>query len=717
VTENNFIHESVVYQLLSEHGIKVPKFETDLADLTFREGEPVVVKGLAKNLWHKSDEGALHFISFSKNEVLALDKKMRENLGQKYQWIETMVCSRSHFKTASGLPAEGYISLQQEDSCGTVISFGVGGIYAEAWAHELHSKVLMWSPKLTTPSEALYELRHHWLGKVWLGELRQGKALTDSNKLLTFLTGIWELALTLEAKNINLLEMNPVVIDEDGSPIALDGVGTYATEIKSSALPMKIQPQALLAPKKVAIAGVSEKAGSFGRRILENLLKSSLDVNDIKIIKPDHDEFLGVKCYPEIKNLIQDPVDILVLALPAAITVKTLKDLCEQGSGAHIVYLVAGGIGDSGDKEGLAAMVYDLLGTRRAQGLWTPALIGPNSLGIVISPLKLSTLFIAPSKLPIKFHELGNIAFVSQSGAFFITRFSREEHLPIKYGFCVGNQMDLKISDLLKTIQIDSDIRVVGIYVEGFSTDEALRLAEISYQLAKAGIHIILYKGGKSAEGMKAAAGHTGAMAGNYELQKNILMKSGIYVTENFVEFSSKLNFLSAYPDYKNASKIAVISNAGFETVASADSIGSRIMPLNDFLHANLQKVFMKNGLAALVGAANPLDLTPMADANTYLECTEVFAASDADAILFCAVPLTDKLETSDFAVMANTAERLKAISVKYNRPVLVVVDSGNLYNDYREEFKKARLPTFSSIEEAFLALKSSQPVLSKSIL
>lgn len=706
MSHSEFIHESVVYQLLSDYGIKVPKFETDLEKLSFRDGEPVVIKGLANNLWHKSDEGALHFLNFNKKEIIELDKKMRQTVGLKYEWITTMVCSRSNFKTANGLPSEAYVSIQSEDACGTIISFGVGGIHAEAWAAELASNVLMWSPILSTPEQALAEIKTHWLGKVWLGELRQGKTLTDNNKILNFLKGLWKLALNLEKKNIKLLEMNPVVIDEYGDPIALDGVGNYTTDAIFNKFPICIPPKVLLDPRKIAIAGVSEKVGSFGLRILTNLVDSKLQKNNIKIIKPGIEEFLGIKCYPDLKNLLDDPVDILILTLPAVTTVKILNELCEQGFGAAAVYLVAGGIGDSGDTSGLAVQIHTLLNSRRERGLWTPYLIGPNSLGIVLSVLNLSTLFIAPEKLPIKFHPNGNTAFISQSGAFFITRFSQEENLPIKYGFCIGNQMDLKVSDFLEKINSDNDIKVIGIYIEGFSKNEALHLAEASKEIIKTGKHIILYKGGRSAEGMKAAAGHTGAMAGNYELQKKILKIAGIYITENFQEFSSILNFLSCYPNYKYASKLAVISNAGFETVSSADNIGPRLMPLTESIKTELEIVLQKCGLAGLVGAANPLDLTPMADSAAYFECAEVFSKSEAEAILFCLVPLTDKLNTIDTQVMNNFAKNIKNIADQKKKPILVVIDAGSLYDNYRDAFKLAGLPTFKSIEDAFLALE-----------
>lgn len=722
VSKAPFVHESYVYRLLLEHGIKAPKFasvvnESDVEKLPFREGEPVVIKGLGDNLWHKSDEGALHFISYDKNKVLELHKSMKARLDSKYPWIETMVCSRVNFKTASGLPTEGFVSIKHDDACGVIISFGLGGIHAEAWAQELGGGVMMWSPELTSPKEAFTEIRSHWLGRVWMGELRQGKRLVDNDKLLDFLNGLWAIAHKMTELKLELLEMNPVVVDEDGAPIALDGVGAFMRETTKAPIFAKVAADSLLNPKSVAIAGVSEKVGNFGRRILENLIassKSNHGVKDLKVIKPGAEEFLGVRCYPDIKVLKESPVEVLILALPAALTVKTVTELCEQGGGAEIVYLVAGGIGDGGDKTGLGKQMHELLDSRRAKGLWTPALIGPNSLGIVLSPKKLSTLFISQEKLPIHYSEKGNVGFVSQSGAFFITRLSREVNLPIKYGFCIGNQMDLKISDFLNMMGTDSDLNVLACYVEGFSGGEVLRFAQTAKKLIAQGKHVVLYRGGRSEEGMKAAAGHTGAMAGNYELQKKIIAKSGVYTTESFAEFSSILAMLSAYPHFNKASKVAVISNAGFETVSSADNLGSmrkekrpnRMMALTDDMKVKFSEVFKANGLAELVGAANPLDLTPMADEKAYLESLEVFANSETDAIIFCAVPLTDRFNTKEKGVMQDFAKRVREIALETGKSVLVAVDSGHLYDEYRRIFKETGLPVYMSIEEAFAALK-----------
>jgi acyl-CoA synthetase (NDP forming) len=100
-----------------------------------------------------------------------------------------------------------------------------------------------------------------------------------------------------------------------------------------------------------------------------------------------------------------------------------------------------------------------------------------------------------------------------------------------------------------------------------------------------------------------------------------------------------------------------------------------------------------------------------MANQDAYLESTEVFANSkEVDAILFCAVPLTDKLETTDHTKITDIANGLKNISLKSSTPILVVVDSGIIYNKYRDAFKRVGLPTFNSIEESFLALKYKSP-------
>lgn len=718
--KNLFVHETEVYNILKHNGMKVPKFgvispTSDVKDLPFKDGEPIVIKGLGLDLWHKSDEGALHFAEYSEDTVLKINETIKKNIAGKYEWIETLICEKVPFQQSSALPSEAFISIQREDSCGYIISFGIGGIHAEAWAQELGSGVLMWPVSLMTPEQALEEFKVHWLGKVWLGTLRQGKALTTEAKMKAFIEHLWAVAKEVKERDLKLLEMNPMVLDQEGNPIALDGVALRENDEDRTKYDAPINADAILNPKKIAVAGVSDKASSFGKKILDNLISSDLGESNLKVIKPGIEKFQGIECYADVSKLIDNPVDALILALPAKITVETLKLLCEQGGGAEVVYLVAGGLGDGADTEGYGKQVKELLHSRRKAGLWTPALIGPNSLGIVLSPKNVSTLFISKERLPINFKPNGNIGLVSQSGAFFITRLSNDDNLPIKYGFCIGNQMDIKVSDFVDVMAADSDISVIGAYSEGFDEGDAIRFAEKAKELIAKGKHIVLYKGGRSTEGQAAAAGHTGSMAGNYDLQKRIFVEAGIVVTESFDEYASVLRWLSAYPNYKHSTSVAVISNAGYETVGSADHLGEDkikgkkrlLMTLEDADKTALNKMIEENKLTGLVSAANPFDITPMAGDKAYLDATRVFAAGNADAVIVCVVPLSDMLGIFDDTRVKSFVAEIKKIASESNKPVGVVVDSGKLYDDYRQAFAKENVPVYRSIETAFSAIKN----------
>ncbi|HLE10900.1 MAG: hypothetical protein A2504_09385 [Bdellovibrionales bacterium RIFOXYD12_FULL_39_22] len=718
-----FIHETEVYRILKEHNIDVVKHlaikskKKLTGQTTFIEGTKVVVKGIAENLWHKSDEGALHFETFSAALVEQIASQMEERLQKKYSWIETLICEKMAFAKKDGLPVELFLSIKKDSGCGYVVNMSLGGIYTEMWSKEVGVPLLMWPVKTTTPIEALQEFRQHLAGKIWLGGIRQNSGLIKEEAMLAFLEKLWSVATYLEKNKIEFIEVNPVAVSEDGKILPLDGVGQYC-EIEGldskEWLPENVNASTILSPKKVAIAGVSKKKESFGNKIFTNLLKSKIAKENIKIIRPDGESMEGVECYMDISSLLQHPVDALILALPAPLITKTIMDLCVQDGGAQVVYIVAGGIGDGADHGSFGLQLRELLNSRRAKGMWTPAIIGPNSLGVVLSPLSLNTLFISQKKLPIVFGEAAsssNIGIISQSGAFFITRLSNESDLQIKYGMCVGNQLDLSISQMAKAMLSDSAIDVVGLYIEGFKDGEVLRLVELALEYLPIGKHLILYKAGRSADGMKAAAGHTGAMAGDYDLQKAVLTRAGICVVESFADFINMIKFAGAYPDQKKIYSVAVVTSAGYESVASADALGDKklLFKLDNVTMDRLAASVAACGLEGLVSPANPIDVTPMADEKAYLAFIEDFAQTKVDLIVVGAVPLTDRLETLDLMVQNSKASEfarsIRAIVEKYNKKVVAIVDSGRLYDDYRQIFIRNGIPTFRSTQEFYSAL------------
>ncbi len=710
---STFIHEIHAYDLLDQAGLATPRRAVirpgERPVLPFAEGEGVVVKGVADEVWHKSDIGLVRFETFEVAKITALATEMQA-IGERHgAWIGTLVAEKVPFKRVSGLPTEALVALRKTPEAGWTVVLGLGGLHTNAWGEEIQP--LLWPHALVTPDEALAELKAHWLGRVWLGTLRQGEALTDESKLDAFLKGLWKLVDLLEIENATLLEMNPVVLGPDGSPLALDGVGVVEprSEVQDTRCPLDADTlrRILLEPRTIAIAGVSAKAGSPGRMILENILRSNLPKSAIRPIKPGEAEILGLPCLQGFEALAADPVDILILSLPAPLTVQALEQLCAQGGGASVVYLVPGGLGDGADKQGLGKRVVELMRSRRAAGLWTPALIGPNGLGFLASPAHLNTLFIPEDKLPFM-AKGGALSLVSQSGAFFITRLSTQPELPLRYGVSIGNQMDVALSDFVSALGADPDTKVVATYIEGFAEGDLVRFAAASADLVAKGKQVIAYKGGRSAAGQKAASSHTGALAGDWALQKALLERAGVLVCESVARFDAALSWLAIYPTGR-PNHVAVLTNAGYESVVSADVLEGALEchHLDAGQEVELADLLKSHGLSDLVSAHLPLDLTPMANGDAYVDCTELCAKTAADTVVVGLVPLTKRLETEDLAVMAAQAARYRTIAEATGKRIGVAIEGGPMYAAYRESFQKAGIPVFSSMEVALNGLRT----------
>jgi len=493
--KQTFIPEYQVYELLTEVGINTPRWQfiqDDFSHLDFQQGEAVVVKGMADDLWHKSDNGALKFCDFDETQIKQLHAQIQQNLGDQFNWLGTLITERVNIQKAAHAPSEIFVSLQRDKCCGAIISLGFGGLLTEEWARELKQSLLVWPASVYTPIEALEELETHWLGKILLGQVRQQSPLVERKKLLDFLESLWRLDHLMAEKEISFLEVNPFVIDGDGEIIALDGVGLRSPDAHVEPCPVPLQDNSFLHPKRIALAGVSAKAGNVGGLILENIRQSTIDENNLVIIKPGTEHFAGIPCVADISALKSNPVDVLILALPAKSSVQMINELCEQGCGAEVIYIVAGGIGDGADQSGYGEQLSQLIQSRREKGQWCPAIVGPNGLGMLLSPLKLNSLFIPQRKLNVNFDADSQVALISQSGAFLITRLSRHSNLSLKYGFSIGNQLDMKLSDFMALMLRDKSVRVLGMYVEGFVEGDVCSVSKLVKQFRAENRHVII---------------------------------------------------------------------------------------------------------------------------------------------------------------------------------------------------------------------------------
>ncbi len=697
-----FVHEAEAYALLLRAGLRPPRHGCEGGPLPFETGEPVVVKGLGENLWHKSESGAVHFLPFERQSVLNEFKAMHARLDTSgHRWLQGLVCEQIDICGSPHLPCEALVSLVRGEAGWTVL-FGFGGLPAEALAQLVPP--LRWPLAFTTPEQALAGLEAHLLGRIWLGRLRGARELTDTATLGEFIASLWTLAKVAEAEGLDLLEMNPVAIDPEGMPRPLDAVGRRA----SGPVPRLSPPAGFLAalrsPRRLALAGVSATPGGVGRTILENLGQWAPADRDLVLLKPGHEEFLGHPCRPDVAALRDEPVDLLLLALPAPAASATLEKLIAQGGGASCVALVAGGIGDGADCDGIGIKLAALLHDTRAAGRWTPAVVGPNFLGHWVPATKLNTSFIPADKLAAPV-DVGELTLLSQSGAFLLCLQSRLPALRFGLGIALGNQLDVALCDVLTALADETGRGPVACYVEGFGPGQLPVAAEAIARLRAQGRQVLIHRAGRTAAGQAAAASHTGAMASDLELERALLTRVGARLVDTIADFDAALQWLGAYPEIRPG-PVALVTNAGFESVNGSDLLGG-VLPAAA-LEADgtqaLQALLRRHELSGLVAPQLPLDLTPMAGPSAFIAATALLL-EPAAVMVVGLVPFTRQLDTSSEGG-GKLARVLAGLRDVHGKPIAIVVDSGAGYADFRRAFGSWGLPVFPSMESALRGLR-----------
>jgi hypothetical protein len=259
-----FVGEAEAYDLLVRAGLHAPRRGRVGGILPFVPGEPVVLKGLGEEVWHKSELGAVQFMEFDRLLVAHESAGMRQRIeAVGHRWLDGLVCEQIKCAHQGSLPVEAFVSLTRGEA-GWMLLFGFGGMQAEAIA--ALAPPLRWPLKFTAPEEALGELETHLLGRIWLGRLRGTTALTSADHLRQLLLALWKLGEIAEDEGLNLLEMNPIALDLEGIPHPLDAVGRRgARTLPRAAAPLDFLP-ALREPRRIALAGVSaQPAAPFSK--------------------------------------------------------------------------------------------------------------------------------------------------------------------------------------------------------------------------------------------------------------------------------------------------------------------------------------------------------------------------------------------------------------------------------------------------------------------
>lgn len=432
-------------------------------------------------------------------------------------------------------------------------------------------------------------------------------------------------------------------------------------------------------PNSVAVIGASEKQGSIGSALMENLIEGGFE-GSLLPVNPKHSKIHGLKSYPSILKA-ETATDLVIIATPIATVPSIVKECAEAGIGGAII-ISAGGkeTGAEGREiENQIAMAA------RKEGL---RIIGPNCLGIICPGRKLNASFA--SHMPQK----GKLAFISQSGAICsaILDLSPKEGFGFSYFVSVGSMMDVDFGDLIDYVGADPEVSSILLYIESLSNFRKFMSAARSVSRLKP---IVVLKSGRSPAGTRAAASHTGAMAGEDAVYDAAFKRAGIVRVNTIGELFDCAELMAKQPRPPGP-RLAVVTNAGGPGVMAADALahhGSEPAQLNKETVEKLNGV-----LPPLWSHANPIDILGDASPERYVAAVEIcIAAKELDGVL---VVLSPQAMTDPTAVAESLAQILK----KKRCPVFASWMGGVDVQKGTGILNQAGIPTYHIPEQAIRA-------------
>jgi acetyltransferase len=429
-------------------------------------------------------------------------------------------------------------------------------------------------------------------------------------------------------------------------------------------------------PKTVAVIGATDRQGSVGRTILENLLRGSLGHSTYPV-NPRHDEILGVRCYPTIGN-IPGGVELAVVVTPAVTVPGMIRDCVAAGVRGAVI--ISAGFKETGT-EG-ARLEAEILGEARRGQL---RLIGPNCLGIMNPPTGLNATFAQNIALP------GNVAFLSQSGALCtaILDWSQREAVGFSAFVSTGSMLDVGWGDLIYYFGDDYRTRSILIYMESIGDPRSFLSAAREVARTKP---IIVIKAGRTEAAAKAAASHTGAMTGSDEVLDAAFRRCGVLRVNRIAELFEMADVLSKQPRPRGH-RLSIVTNAGGAGVLATDALlgaGGELATLSPGTIQELDTL-----LPSHWSHANPIDILGDADAERFSKALDIALKDhESDGFLVILAPQGMTNPTEVARQIASRSEWPRA-------PILAAWMGGDTVAEGARLLSRAGIPAFAFPDEA----------------
>ncbi|MFI6326077.1 acetate--CoA ligase family protein [Nonomuraea sp. NPDC050556] len=658
-------------RLLREAGIPTPRSivlpSPALADLA----EPLVLKAFGPELVHKSDVGAV-VLGLTRAEIPAAVSAMAASLPVTPEGFLVQE------QAPSGV--ELIVGVVSDPGFGPVLLTGLGGIWTEA----LRDTALRLCP-VSEPDarQMLASLR----GSPLLYGYRGGPAVDVDAVVKVLLAvggdgGLWE---RLE---LGEFEINPLIATPSGV-VAVDARHLPFPAEKSSDESPSTDFTRLFEPRRVAVVGASTTRPNFGNMFLDFYRAAGTPV---VAVHPTATEIGGV---PAVTSLAEAGADYALVAVPA----DRCADVVRQAGDTAFVQVMSGGFAETGNQDLEAALVD----AARSAGV---RLLGPNCMG-VYSPRGRQT-FVGGG-----LGEPGSIALISQSGGLAgeVIKVGERRGLRFSRVATVGNAADVTPAELLRWLSADAETSAVGMYLEDPREGRALFEA-----LSSADLPVVLLVGGRSVQGQRAAASHTGGMVSDARIWQALADQTGATLVSSQEDLIGALAYFQAHANrLLPGSGALVIGPSGGASVLAADAFDRQGLALGPLPREALDDL-RALGLGVGSSLANPLEIPvgprgraalageaiaaivrrePYADVVAHVNVQSFFTYGDAAGPLY------------DYAEHLARAQR----DLTNTRITLVTRNAEFAPDGVEDEVRAiaAGIPVYRSMEAAAVAVRAGQ--------
>ena len=431
----------------------------------------------------------------------------------------------------------------------------------------------------------------------------------------------------------------------------------------------------LFKPSSLALVGASEREGSIGLHIAENLLRGGFQ-GEIGFVNPGRDTILGKPCYHNIETLPFVP-GLAVVATPPKTVPGIIAELGHKGCRAAVV-ITAGLTGELTKSMLEAAEPYLM------------RIIGPNCLGIQIPSLKVDASFAHILAKP------GDIALVSQSGAITAAMldWAAVEGVGFSHVVSIGDAADVDTGDMLDYLAGDVTSRAVFLYIEAIRNAAKFMSAARRCSRAKP---VIAIKAGRHPEGARAAASHTGALAGSDNVYGAAFRRAGILRVVDLDEMFDAAEVLARVKCLPG-SRLAIVTNGGGAGVIAADTLADLRGTLSNLEPGTIEA--LNKVLPPTWSHGNPVDIIGDAGPDRYRAAMQAVlqdANTDAVLVMNCPTALASSVDAAKATVEAVENER----RLGHKKPVVATWLSRSKVEEVRPLFAKANIPDFETPTEA----------------